>query len=111
MSDRHESKPSAPPLTSATGAPIADDQDSIITGNAGCCHHLDDKDDSTQLGISFRLMTPEARRGLFRDIALRMVRVPHETRLRAICHFFRADPNYGIGVAQALGLALVPIRA
>jgi catalase len=24
--------------------------------------------------------------------------------LRQICHFFRADPAYGIGVANALGI-------
>ena len=29
-----------------------------------------------------------------------------EIQLRQICHFFRADPAYGIGVAQALGMDL-----
>ncbi len=31
---------------------------------------------------------------------------PQEIQLRQICHFFRADPAYGIGVAQALGIDL-----
>ena len=29
-----------------------------------------------------------------------------DIKLRAICHLFRADPAYGLGVAQALGLDL-----
>jgi catalase len=29
-----------------------------------------------------------------------------EIQVRQICHFFRADPAYGIGVAQALGIDL-----
>ena len=27
-----------------------------------------------------------------------------EIQVRQICHFFRADPAYGIGVANALGI-------
>ena len=33
-----------------------------------------------------------------------MMGVPQEIQLRQICHFFRADPAYGMGVANALGL-------
>ena len=29
-----------------------------------------------------------------------------EIQLRQICHFFRADPAYGIGAARALGIDL-----
>lgn len=32
--------------------------------------------------------------------------VPREIQLRQICHFFRADPGYGSGVARALGIDL-----
>jgi catalase len=34
-------------------------------------------------------------------------------QLRQLCHFYRADPNYGLGVATALGIdltGLVPER-
>jgi catalase len=106
MSDRHETHSSAPLLTSTTGAPLADPLEPTIAGHAGCCNQHDYKDDDTQLGISFRLMTSEARRGLFSNIAHHMAKVPHEIRLRVICRLFRTDPNYGIGLAQALGLAL-----
>lgn len=63
-------------------------------------------DDYTQAGGLFRLMPVDAQRRLFGSIARHMTLVPLETQLRAICHFFRADPNYGIGVAKALGLAI-----
>ena len=106
MSDRHESKPSATPPTSTTSAPITDAQNLIKTDHAGCCSQLENEADYTQLGDSFRLMTPEARRSFFGNIAHRMARVSHETRLRVICQLFSADPHCGIGVAQALGIAL-----
>jgi catalase len=31
---------------------------------------------------------------------------PQEIQLRQLCHFFRADPGYGFGVAKALGIEL-----
>ena len=34
---------------------------------------------------------------------------PQEIQLRQICHCFRADPAYGIGVAQALGIDLAEV--
>jgi catalase len=37
---------------------------------------------------------------------IRAGNTPQEIQLGRICHFFRADPAYGIGVAQALGLDL-----
>jgi len=106
MSDRQEPHSSASLLASSLGAPIADIQSHLSSGHTGCCNELNDKDDYTQLGIHFRLMTPEARRRLFGSIAHNMAKVPHETRLDIICHLFHADPNYGIGVARALGIAL-----
>jgi catalase len=51
-------------------------------------------------------MTPDAQERLFGNIGRHMAQVPREIQLRAICHFFRADPAYGIGVAKALGLDL-----
>jgi len=29
---------------------------------------------------------------------------PQEIQMRQICHFFRADPAYGIGLAKELGI-------
>ena len=31
---------------------------------------------------------------------------PEEIQFRQLCHFFRADPGYGFGVAKALGVEL-----
>ena len=41
-----------------------------------------------------------------RNIGRHMTGVPKEIQLRQICHFFRADPAYGMGVAKALQLDL-----
>jgi catalase len=45
---------------------------------------------------------------LFGNIARHMQagNTSHDIQLRQICHFFRADPAYGIGVARALGIDL-----
>ena len=77
-----------------------------ITGDADRYNHRAGNDDYTQPGNLFRLMTPDAQQRLFGNIARHMNGVPRDIQLRQICHFFRADPNYGLGVAQALGLDL-----
>ena len=53
-------------------------------------------------------MSPEQRERLFENIARHMQagNTSQEIQLRQICHFFRADPAYGIGVAQAFGIDL-----
>jgi hypothetical protein len=38
--------------------------------------------------------------------ACRAGNTSQEIQLREICHSFRADPSYGIGVANALGIDL-----
>jgi catalase len=53
-------------------------------------------------------MTGAQRERLFSNIARHMKagNTPEGIQLRQICHFFRADPGYGQGVAQALGIEL-----
>ena len=53
-------------------------------------------------------MNPEQRDRLFGNIArhMRAGNTPREIQLRQLCHFFRADPGYGFGVAKALGIEL-----
>ena len=34
--------------------------------------------------------------------------VGKQTQVRQLCHFFRADPNYGSLVAEGLGIAIDP---
>ena len=52
----------------------------------------------------FRLMNPEQRERLCESIARHMEtgNTPQEIQLQQIRRFFRADPAYGISVAQAL---------
>jgi len=62
--------------------------------------------DHTLPGNLFRLMPPDAQQRLFGNIARHLTGMSRETQLQQICHFFRADPAYGIGVATALGIDL-----
>jgi catalase len=75
-----------------------------ISGDAARHNHREGNDDYTQAGHLFRLFDAEQRERLFGNIARHMAGVPQEIQLRQICHFFRADPAYGLGVAKALGL-------
>jgi catalase len=77
-----------------------------ISGAADRYSHREGNDDYTQPGNLFRLMSPDAQERLFGNIARHMAEVPREIQLRAICHFFRADPAYGVGVAKAIGIDL-----
>ncbi len=82
-----------------------------VSGDVARYNHRDGNDDYTQPGNLFRLMTPDAQQRLFGNIARHMGAVPREIQLRQICHFFRADPAYGKGVAEALGINLEEFMA
>ena len=94
------SEPSAkytcPAATAAAEPPLR------ISGDAARYDHREGNDDYTQAGDLFRLMDPAAQQRLFGNIARSMNGVPQEIVMRQLCHFFRADPAYGMGVAQAL---------
>ena len=79
-----------------------------ITSDAGRYNHRYGNDDYTQAGNLFRLMNPQQRERLFGNIGRHMQAgdTPQEIQLRQLCHFFRADPGYGFGVAKALGIEL-----
>ena len=61
-------------------------------------------DTHRQAGDLFRLQTPEAQERLISNIVGSMQSVPYEIQMRQLCHFFRADMNYGMGVAKGLGI-------
>jgi len=63
-------------------------------------------DNYTQAGNLFRMMPADAKDRLIGNIVDSMSSVPHDIQMRQVCHFFRADPAYGTGVAQGLGLDL-----
>ena len=61
-------------------------------------------DDYIQPGNLFRLMPPDEQQRLMANIAGTLKVVPKEIQVKMVEHFSRADPAYGAGVAQGLGL-------
>jgi len=66
-------------------------------------HREHDGDYYTQAGKLFRLMAPDAQQRLFGNIAAGLGQVPTRIQDLQINHFYKADPKYGEGVANALG--------
>ncbi|MBS0221819.1 MAG: catalase [Proteobacteria bacterium] len=77
-----------------------------IEGAADHWNHREDRDYFSQPGALFRLMTPAQQQTLFANTARAMAGVPAEIQVRHIVHCREADPAYGKGVADALGIAL-----
>ncbi|MGH6942125.1 catalase [Hypericibacter sp.] len=75
-----------------------------ISGDADRYNHRIGNDDYSQPGALFRLMTEAQRKALMDNIAGAMQGVPEAIQRRQIEHFIKADPRYGEGVAQRLGL-------
>ncbi|MFS0675068.1 catalase [Ornithinibacillus sp. 179-J 7C1 HS] len=73
-----------------------------------------DKDDDNyfeQPGKLFRLMTAEEQQRLFENTANNMQGTTKEVQLRHINHCYKADPAYGEGVANALGISMSEVEA
>jgi catalase len=66
----------------------------------------DDDDYYTQPGLLFRLMSPKQQAALFGNTARAIGGAPHEIQIRHIGNCLKADPAYGKGVADALGISL-----
>lgn len=72
----------------------------------------DHNDHYTQAGDLYRLMSTEERERLVNNIVEAMKPVEKdEIKLRQIAHFYKADPEYGLGVAKGLGLAVPNLKA
>ena len=65
---------------------------------------IDDADYYSQPAALFRLMTPEQQQVLFENTARSMGDIPEFIKVRHIQNCAKADKNYGLGVARALGL-------
>jgi catalase len=76
-----------------------------LSGNADRYNHRDGNDDYRQAGDLFRLMRRAEKERLFDNIKAAMEGVPTEIVKRQVAHFYRADPDYGIGVATRMGLS------
>jgi catalase len=76
-----------------------------ISGSADRYNHRDNNDDYRQVGCLFRLMSADQKEQLFHNIKAAMDGVPMAIIKRQVAHFYRADPDYGIGVATRMGLS------
>jgi catalase len=76
-----------------------------ISGNADRYDHRDGNDDYRQPGDLFRLIGPDAQLRLINNTAEAMQGVPVEIVKRWISHCYKADPQYGNGLAERMGLA------
>jgi catalase len=81
-----------------------------ISGDADRYDHRVGNDDYTQPGNLFRLMSPDQKSQLIGNIVNAMRSVPRHVQERQVGHFYKADPEYGRGVAKGLGLT-VPAAA
>lgn len=77
-----------------------------LRGAADRYDHRAGNDDYSQAGDLFRLMDDGARARLMDNIAGSIRSVPEAIQRRQIAHFAKADPAYGAGVAERLGLAV-----
>jgi catalase len=76
-----------------------------VSGTVDRHNHRLDADYYTQPGNLFRLMKPDARQRLIGNIAASLKNAPKRIQELQVQHFFQADPAYGAGVANALGLS------
>ncbi len=75
-----------------------------IEGAADHWNHREDDDYFSQPGDLFRQMDADEKKALFENTARAMQGVTETVQRRHIEHCTKADPEYGAGVARALGL-------
>jgi catalase len=77
-----------------------------LEGAADHWDHREDEDYYSQPGLLFRLMTADQQALLFGNTARDLGGAPREIQIRHIANCLKADPAYGKGVADALGIPL-----
>ncbi|HPO08191.1 MAG TPA: catalase-related domain-containing protein, partial [bacterium] len=77
-----------------------------LEGAADHWNHREDDDYYSQPGKLFRLMSAGQQKALFENTARAMGDIPREIKIRHIGNCLKADPAYGKGVADALGISL-----
>lgn len=75
-----------------------------ISGDADRYNPREGADDFIQPGNLFRLMNASQKEQLFSNFADAMQGVPERILARQLVHFYKADPDYGRGVAAKLGM-------
>ena len=81
-----------------------------LEGAAFHYDHRDDEDYFTQPGNLFRLMTPAQKQVLFDNTAADISPAEKFIQERHISNCFKADPDYGKGVATALGINIADLK-
>jgi catalase len=89
-----------------TQSPALQEPSLGLSGDAARYDHRQGNDDYTQAGDLYRLLPTEEKQRLVQNIAGAMQGVPKEIVLVQLQHFKKADPEYGAGVAKALGMKL-----
>lgn len=77
---------------------------SSVEGDAFHYDHREDDDYYTQPGNLFRIMSPEQQQVLFENTARNITGAEEFIQKRHIGNCYKADPAYGIGVANALNI-------
>lgn len=77
-----------------------------LNGAADRYDHREDNDYYSHAGALFRLMNAEQQTLLINNIAGTLQGVSEDVVQRQLQHFFKADPAYGEGIANALGIKL-----
>lgn len=81
-----------------------------ISGNASRWDHRVDDDYFSQPGNLFRLMNEEQKAALFGNTADAIGGAQTFIQIRHIRNCYKADPDYGRGIAKALGLSVDVVR-
>jgi catalase len=77
-----------------------------VSGEVNRYNHREGNDDYKQAGDLFRLLSPAEKQALIGNIAGHMKSIPERIATVQIEHFTKADPAYGRGVAEGLGMAV-----
>jgi catalase len=77
-----------------------------VSGEVNRYNHREGNDDYTQAGDLFRVMKADERVRLIKNIANHMRGIPERIIKLQLSHFTKADPAYGLGVAEALGIQI-----
>ncbi|NEN85619.1 catalase [Paenibacillus elgii] len=92
---------------SASGSPQEDpayvESEAPLTGPV-VRQKIEKTDDFTQAGERYRSYTKQEQDNLIRNLINDLKQTGQDIQLRAICNFFRADAEYGMRLAQGLGI-------
>ena len=81
-----------------------------LYGDATAWDHREDSDYYSQPGNLFRLLTDEKKQLLFANTAASVGGAQKFIQLRHIKNCYKADPDYGKGIANALGISMDEIE-